>query len=461
MATGDFDTYYSDNPWEQMSTNQRQWYDPELMRLWRTRNVFSSTIPFKKSNLDVRAKTMTVTQLFDPHANFNALSLRQLWLPAAHIDSRSIDITFTRHGGKVAFHKYDEYITYWQENNQKGLRRIMNGALGYHMIEVQEMLARNAYIEGALGGGFNLMSGGGTDFSALSTADKFDPDIAMDIWLGMSYREVPAAQGVNGAGASIVCYTSPGVIYDIQNDAGFQSVNQYANPSALMMYEAGAYKNVRFVQTPRCTLWNCGPITLQAPVTSAITAGDGAPDPSSTKVDGTYAVGQSGVTNYIQLGAPAVWSTGSGTGMAGFAVGDIISVHTIRSASWGVSSGVDFRDGTLHNRRIVSIDSDNYRLTLDRPIMLDMSTDLGSGVYAYVTLGRHIHASIFVAQPSGLVAGVAQPPRVYNPPPVDDFESIFRFSWDDYLGYQMFNPEVFEVVFSAGTVRVKGDKKVQ
>jgi N4-gp56 family major capsid protein len=461
MATGDFDTYYSDNPWENLDKNQRQWYDPELMRIWRQKNVFSQTIPFKMSNMDVRAKTMTVSQLFDPHANFNALALRQLWLPAAHLDSRSIDITFTRHGGKVAYHKYDDYITYWKQDGVNGLRRILNGALGYHMVEVQEMLARNAYISGALTGGFNMMSGGGADFSAISTSDKFDIRDAMDIWLGMSYRDVPQAQGVNGAGASIICYTSPGVIYDIQGDTNYTGVAQYADPSRLLNYEAGSYKNVRFVQTPRATLWNCGDLTAQATVSSAITAGDGAPDPATTKVDGTYATGQDGATHYIQLGATNTWSAGSATGMAAFVAGDIITLHTLRTASYGITNGVNFQDGTLHNRRIISVDAGNLRLTLDRPIMLDFSTDLGSSVYAYVTKGRHIHTSIFVAAPTGIVAGVAQPPRFHTPPPVDDFNSIYRFSWDDYMGYQLFNPDVFEVIFSAGTTRVKGDAVVQ
>jgi hypothetical protein len=38
---------------------------------------------------------------------------------------------------------------------------------------------------------------------------------------------------------------------------------------------------------------------------------------------------------------------------------------------------------------------------------------------------------------------------------------VQRFSWDGYLGYQTYAPEVFEVVFSAGTTRIKGAAAVQ
>ena len=54
------------------------------------------------------------------------------------------------------------------------------------------------------------------------------------------------------------------------------------------------------------------------------------------------------------------------------------------------------------------------------------------------------------------MSGVAMPPRFHAPIPVDDFEMVQRFSWDAYLGHQPYAPEVFEVVFSAGTTRVKG-----
>lgn len=460
MAVGDFDTYYSDNPWEVVDKNQRTWYDPDLISLFRQRALFTPTIQFTKNLGDVRATKMVMTQLLDPHPDTTALAVRQIWMPAAHLDSRAVEISFIRQGGKVAYNTYDDMVTYWKQNNSAGLRRIVRGALGQHMIDVLDLVARNAYIQGAYDSGYYLFEGGGADFSAISTTDTMALSTGLDIWLGMTLRGVASALGPSGAAGNIVCYTSPSVIYDIQKgttDDEWIHILEYAGIVPLR-YEVGTYKNIRFVQSPKLVLWNCGALIAQGAVSAAINAGDGSPNPDTTKVDNTYMVGQTtaGIKNYIDIGS---WGTGS---LADVAVNDIITVHVTRTSAYGIANGVDFREGTAHNRRVVSkTTSPNDRIVLDKPIMVDMNTDLGGGVYAYVTKARNVHASIFVGGNEGIVSGVSMPPRFHAPPPVDDFEMVQRFSWDAYLGHQTYAPEVFEVVFSAGTTRVKGAAAVQ
>ena len=456
MATGDFDTYYSDEPWSIMDKNQREWYDPELINQWRLRSVFKDILTFQRNLGDVRATSMTVTELLDPHPDFTALSSRQIWMPAMHIDSRQINITFQHNGSKVAYHKYDDMITYWKKNNQLGLRNMMRGALGQSEVDINDLLARNALIDGAFTTGYNLMIGGGSSFADIGVGDTMDPDIASDIWLGMAGRGVNQALGPSGAEGYIVCYTTPGVIYDIQKEPGWVSRAEYLQDrAALLNYEVGSYKNVRFVQTPKCTLWNCGEIIVRAPIVAAHTAGDGCH--LTTKVDGTYLTGQSsdGITHYIQLGDATTGSLG------GIAVNDIITIHKTTTDDYGITGGVDFTEGTAMNRRVVSIDASTKRITLDQPILLDYNVNLGGGVYGYVTLGRNVHASIFVGGREAIVGGVAQPPRFYALDPIDDYNAIYRFTWDQYMGYQPFRPELFEVVFSAGSTRIKGARKVQ
>lgn len=455
MTHGDFDTYYSDNPWEVIDKNQRTWYDPDLIALFRQSALFTPTIRFVKNLGEVRATKMVMTQLFDPHPDTTALAVRQIWMPASHIDSRAVEIVFSRYGGKVAYNIYDDMVTYWRQNNQEGIRAIMRGALGQHMIDVLDLLARNAYISGALTTGFAMYEGDATNFNSIAVEDKFSLNKALDIWLGMTMRGVASALGPSGAANSIVCYTTPGIIYDIQSAAKSEewiTVNQYANPQALLRYEVGTYKNVRFVQSPKLVLWNCGAITAQGNITTAIHAGDGAPPPASTKVDGTYMVGQTsgGILNYIGVGS---WGTGS---LSNIEVNDIVTIHTSRVNTYGVTNGVDPFEGTAHVRRVVGKSASPDHILLDKPILVDMASDLGSGNYAFVTKGRNIHASIFVGGNEGIVSGVAMPPRLHSPAPVDDFEMVQRFSWDAYLGYQPYAPEVFEVVFSAGSTRVKG-----
>lgn len=445
--------YYADNPVEVLDKNQRVWYDPDVLLLFKDRSIFGEITTYARNLGDVRATSMVVTQILEPHANYNALAVRQLWLPAMHIDSRSIEITFEHHGGKVAMHEYDELVTYWQTNGTAGLRVILNRVLGQNIIDVHDYLARNALLYGALAlTGYVLYAGSATDFNTITSTDTFTPDMASQIQLGMKYREVAGALNRDGRPGAVVCYTTPGVIYDLQEDPDWVDITKYARPEFLFRYEVGSYKNVRFVETPRCTLYNCGAITAQFPISAAATAGDGAPNPGSTKVDGTYMVGQTsaGITNYIQLG-----SAEAGT-MGDFAVNDIITIHVSRTSTYGVTNGVNPFDGMVSNRRIVSIDVGNSRLVLDKPIMIDYATDLGSGVYGYVTKGVHVHASIFVGAPQAVVAGLAAPIRLHTPPAIDDLMSIYRFTWNDRMGYQPYAPENYEVVFSSGSVRYKG-----
>jgi len=458
MATGDFDTYYSDEPFSVMDKNQRTWLDPDLIDMWRLRSVFRPILNFTRSLLDVRATSMTVTQVLDPHPDTTALAARQIWMPSMHIDSRAIEITFQHNGNKIAYHKYDDMVTYWRRNNQAGMRRIARGSLGQAEVDMNDLLARNALIQGALTTGYALYMGSATNFATLGTGDLYDPDMGSDIWLGMANRGVAEALGPTGAEGSIVCYTSPGVIYDVQNNEDWITLREYLQDRTLLNYEVGAHKNVRYVQTPKCTLWNCGTIIARATVSAVVRAGDGSPNPSTTKVDGTYMVGQEvdgDIKHYIQLGS---FTSGS---MGNLAVNDIITIHATTTAAYGVTGGVNFNEGKLTNRRIVSIDSGNNRIAVDVPVLVDFTTDLGAGTYAYITKGRHIHASIFVGGPQAVVAGVAQQPQFYDLDPIDDFKAIYRFSFDQYMGYQPFRPEVFEVIFSAGTVRLKGAKVVQ
>ena len=447
MPVGDFDQYYGDHPWANLDKKTIMYYDPDLLRMYRSRTAYAPLARFVQNLGDRRAKTMVITHLYDIHPDFDPIGLRQIWMPAAHIDSGQVTVTFNRYGGKVAYHEYDDIITYWRQNRVRGIRAIINGQLGIHMTDVLDMLVRNAFLSGS----FKTYAGNASDFGSISTSDTFVSGVVDDVHLGMSFRGVPYAQNPTGVGGAIVCITSPGVIYDIQQQAGDEwiGVMKYANPGKLLRYEVGTYRNVRFVQTPKAVLYNAGAIIKQVSVTSPITAGDGA----ASTVDDVIEPGQAGATNYVQCSAFS---------SSDFAVNDMVSLHVDRTSTHGVTNGVDFTDGKLHNLRVVEVDATNNRLRFDRPIMLDFTTDLtGGGVYAYITKARHIHTSLFVGGPDGIVTGVGRPPRLHTPGPVDDFGQIHRFTWDAYLGYQVYRPHVFEVHFSAGSFRYKGDRVVQ
>lgn len=446
--------YYADNPVEVLDKNQRVWYDPDVLALFRTRSLFSDIVTYTRNLGDVRATSMVVTQLLTPDANYNPLATRQLWLPAMHIDSRSIEITFEHHGGKVALHDYDELVTYWKVNGTQGLRAVLNQVLGANIIDVHDYLARNALLEGALNNtGYVYYAGDATDFGDMVATDVMTIDVPPEIQLGMKYREVAGALNADGSAGAVVCYTTPGVIFDLMKDPDWVEVAKYADPARLLRYEVGSYKNVRFVESPRLVLWNSGAVEFQAKITEIQHAGDGAP---KTKVDGTYTVGQSsaGIKNYIQLSStPEAGALGTE-----LKVNDIVTLHTSRTSDYGAADSVDPFDGANQYRRVVAIDAGADQIFLDKPIMADFSSNIGTSpaFYGYVTKGFNIHSSIFIGGPQGIVVGVAAPIRLHTPPPIDDLESIYRFSWNDRMGFQPYAPEVFEVVFSAGSFRMKG-----
>jgi len=444
---------YGSNPVEILDKNSRAYYDHNVELLFKQNALFSGLVTYAMNLGDVRASSMHVTQVIQPHTNTNPLGVRQMWSPAMHIDSREKEITFVRQGNKVALHKYDELITYWKaQGEQAGMRAILRRALGPNIINTHNMLARNAFIKGAFQTGYVLYPEGKSNFNGITPVDKYDPWIGADIQLGMQYRGVATGIGPNGSPGTVFCYTTPGVIYDIQKEEEWQDIHSYANPTSILRYEVGSFKGVRYISHPDMVLWNAGKIVARAPLNAARIAGSGSP---TNKVDGVYTVGQGsvGIANDISLGS---FTTGAITDIK---VGDMVTVHLTTTASYGVTAGVDPFEGHVHNRRVVEIDADEGTIAFDLPLMEDFTTDLGAGVYGYLTKAENVHSSLFVGGPNGVAAGVAEPIRLYNPPAIDDFGSMWRFSWDSRIGYEPWVPEVFECLFTSGSYRFKGETR--
>ena len=209
--------------------------------------------------------------------------------------------------------------------------------------------------------------------------------------------------------------------------------------AGLMNYEMGSYLNTRYIKTPLNVLWNCGTITLQTTLTADISIGSGA----AATVDDVYTTGQTTLRTSDEnsdAGARYI-SVASVTGLT---VGDIITIHKTRTSVFGVTNGVDYREGTLTQRRIVSIDSLN--IGLDKPVLL---TEYVQG--NWVTLGLNIHATIFIGGPRGVVWAVTQSPAMYTPPTVDDRMAQWRATWDMTSKPNVFKPEWFYVYYSAAT----------
>lgn len=455
------DNAYGDHPWAGITTTQREWYDPLLIKLYASRSYYAPFVRYIKNLGAVNARQMTITSQYPAHANFDQLGLREMWSETMYADWMSQTITFNRYGAKMAFHRYDTMVNYLTSmNSVQAMTQLINSMLGQSMVTIFDMLARNAMLQMP----FPVYSAG-TSFAGLTNSSANISTALMDeTYLQLQYRkslipmmQTPQAIGEYGTSTNVVL-TTPGVIYDLQQQTDPRAwlvPNAYASATRLLTNEVGMYRNFRYVAAPNNILWNSGVISAQVPVTSPINEGDGVP---ATKVDGVFTVGQPGATHYIQLGATdAAGATVDAAYMAAkFKVNDILTIHTRRTNDFGITNGVDYREGKLHNRRIVSIDAANRRLSFDMPIMVAMDTEVTTGVYAYVTSGIHVHVSMIMGGDDGVVIGVGEAPRVHVSAPIDDYNSMYRTSWDAYVGYQVYNPFAITPVFSYGTVSVIG-----
>jgi len=255
--------------------------------------------------------------------------------------------------------------------------------------------------------------------------DLFDPDIVETIRVHLEENEVPGVAGTqDGDGATLVCATSPRVTKDIRTAANSKwlEVQEYAGAARKFTNEVGSWGGVRFVRTNRMRLRNAGAVVTQTALAAATVAGQGA----AQTVDTVYSVGQSNSTRYISVDSSA-----------GFAVGQYVTIH-----DGTLGAAVLESDGTQETRRVISIDTG--KLVLDKPLLKPHAVD------DYVTNALDVHASVFMGGP-GVVYGVAERPHPIMPPKYDDLMIVNRYGWRGFMKFQMFRPEFFEVVYSAGS----------
>lgn len=366
----------------------------------------------------------------------------------------------------MSLHRESEMFSYWQQNGSYGLRPIIERSLGQVMVDQIDLLARNAFLQNPYA---FFGDGSATGFSGVTTSHKMSTDLLDAIQLGMKDRKLPwAAFPQDSSPGEIFCITSPGAIYDLKREVSgssyaanqFVNIHQYANGTPLLTGEIGTYRGVRFVESPMAILWNAGAVSAQTTITAAVAPGDGAPDPETTAVDNVRYVGQPDATHSITVASSA-----------SFSVGEKVTVHKLRgdgSNGTTVSDGLNWQDPMAQDLVIYSI-PDSTHLVFKEPYMmtgtdgLGLEADLGGGVYGYVTKARNIHTAMFMSAQyrNGIIAGVAQPPRIYTPPAVDDYLSIFRITYDMWMKYALWEPQTYEVAFLAGSNKDKGQVYVR
>ena len=384
-----------------------------------------------------------------------------------NVDSRFRKTSMARWGDKVQLHKSSQYFQMWRLSAGRDWRPLLRGVLGNNVRRKIEAVSRNSFLKGPKT--YWTYGGNATNWNTLGTDDKFSLEQVNRWNMGLSQTGTPVVPG--GLLTEKLCIIPPGAVFDFQESLAGAANNQasmwrdatlYQGREALR-YELGTFKNVRFIEAPNdrygfnpAVLYNCGAIIKQVTIIAAVNPGDGSPDPDvdADAVDGVWHVGQKDVKHYI--------STSSFTA-TDFKVNEIVTIHTLRTNAYGVTNGVNPLSGKTINRRVVKVaidddvsGSETYRLSFDRPIMSKYTTDLGGTVFGYVTKGANVGFCLAVGAGGGMHGNLNQPLAFYEPRPVDDFDSVWRYTWDMLGGIDVFEPSTFEPHFVSVTLPKPG-----
>ncbi len=400
---------------------QRDWYEMALLDTVRIKSIL---VPYTRLIEDfnaVKTKRIIYSEVFDMEPAWNSVSESTIWFKGGSLDSRTVAIDLLLYHNILKFSDYHDIVDFVNSGNVSGL---MNSKLALNLVETLDILARNAFLAHP----YKLYSGAQASRADLTATDIFDPEYAEGIRTLLHEDEVPGVTSTEDGGQGmIVCVTTPRVIHDIRTDAASQwvDVHNYHATGQKFTAEVGSWGGVRFVMTNRNRLRNHGAVTTQTTLADDTVPGQGA----ATTVDSVYSPGQTGAITSI----PVADETG-------FEVGQWITIHSQAIGDPG-DPPVE-TDGTQETRRIVAVDTEE--LQLDKPLLKDHASG------DYVTNGLDIHASIFMGGP-GVVYAVGERPNLIFPPKIDDSMSVNRIGWRAFLKFQLFRPELYRVVESAGS----------
>lgn len=468
-----FEAFYDVNPVAVIDQNQWTERDAELVLQFRQQPViYTPLIDWDNKMAQTGAQTSLTTELLEGDVDTDDIPFTANYInTVTTVDSRSRALAVKRYGDKVQLHESSDIFQQWKFSGGRDWRPLLRGLLGQNVIRKHEILARNAFLLSPKS--FWTFAGGGSDFGDITAGSghTFQIDIINEWNLRLGNTGTPVIPG--DAASAKLCMLPPGAIYDFmkqlplaeKNEASMWRDAQLYSGQALR-YELGAHKGIRFIQVPNnrygenlSVLYNAGIITAQYGVTQPIAMGDGAPDPEDTsfKVDDVWMVGQKSVTHYIQLESTA--------NLTKYNLGDLVSIHTSQTDAYGITHGVNFLSGKTIVRRVVKIDNVLKRLSFDRPIMFNYNgafvgtpdtSGSGNTFYAYVTSAKHIGMCLVLGSRGGIRGAVARPIKFYEPKPIDDFDSVWRFVWDAFEGYNLWEPNLFEVHFCSVTLPKAG-----
>lgn len=399
-------------------------------------------------------------------------------------------------------------------STEQYLMVVADKMLAYSTVKTMEHIARNWYLRKAVHK-FYGPDGLYDSFADIgrTPSDMFNIAVLNQIKLRLSVRAESTlqqfgtyAQPVPGMPGALSVMTTPGVIHDIWNQKNDFMVDLRALQDRRILHgQQIAYQNFIFTEGPWdvSLLWNAGRVDTQLAVYAydedvddtptgttialsrdgtGVWAGDGAPDPENEAVDGYQYVGQSAAeTCHFIVCSPMADDEHA------IVPGDRVTIHTTQAdpagtMGWdffGINYGNAWWDGNSQEVEVYDVINETpgtslVYLVFREPIMSDYKTELvasggtaylanyaneddntltaARGVYAYVTKAQHIHPVVVNAARGAHVFAMTQKVSYHKPMPVDDFEQVWRHTWNMRGAENVFAPDLYEVIFVAGSM---------
>jgi len=398
---------------------QRTWYEQELLDTIRMKSILVTYTVVKEDFNAVKTKTIVYSEVYDAEPNWNSTSESTIWFKGGSLDSRTISITVNLHHDIM---KFSDYHSLWDYIQNGQIPAIIREKLGQSLVDTMDILARNAFLTHP----DPTYAGIATSRATLGATDLFDVELAESTRTHLEEADVPGVVSTeDGGGQTILCITTPRVIHDIRTStfSTWLDAQNYNQTGKKFTSEVGTWNGIRFIKTNRLVLRNMGETLNQTTLNGDTVEGQGA----AATVDTIYSPGQSGCTRTVTVASSS-----------GFTVGDVVTIHAS-----GLGTTILETDGTQETRRIVSKPS-GTTVSFDKPLLKAHTSG------DYMTLGRNVHASLFVAGPS-IVQAIAERPHFYIPPKIDDAMMINRIGWRGVLKFQLFRPEYYKLHYSAGS----------
>jgi hypothetical protein len=430
------------------------------------------------TGVGLNQKWYTGRETIPSHANHNPIGWYARYTDGIYLDTRERALySRLRYGGKAQWDKTDEIVTRFGNDTDSFISAAMNANLLRNVTVVHEKIARDAVLRFAQ----NKFIGNLSQWDAShnvntfdgSGSNKFDIKYLEEMSLRLAIRSgehkgkfgdyanpVPGEQFRD----NVLLAVPTSVYWDLWNSPARDWMVDLRQLSDQRIINGGKvqYRNITIQDYGvSLSLWNAGKIINQMVVSEPIMWGDGTPDPETgAAVDNIWLSGQGGaaVKHYIQLAANSFDANTAPK------YGDFVTIHVKRTNEFGVTNGADVLDGQTITVEIVSADVANQRVVVRKPIteQFDKVLGDGSGGYAYMTIAQHVYPC-FAIGARGMVTWAGREPITWHRPKDEeaDYPSIERVTWQERGEMNMWDPDVYEIVYCEGSFANRGGVSIR